>query len=305
MDCKCKVSMIVCADMKMGIGLDGELITRPQGDMKRFVDITTGRVVVMGRTTHESIGKTLVNRTNVVLSRDPDYSPADPDVVVLGSVDEVLAKYDDIVVIGGGEIYEQFLPYAGIIHLTLVRDVFKSDTVFPELRLSEWQAAYDTSFVCLDGLGFITLIRRPSEIEHGDTIAKWHNDNCIAGLKECEQNWLERAMLINPRIAIRTWVVNVDGVPTFLSMASNTTRLYISEGYRIRNSDAFMHQYECKNCRGLIDALLLLRDGDTRLSFGLGATVSESVNECVRHANMVWMGYVQRNSIAAAGQHAK
>jgi dihydrofolate reductase len=108
--------------------------------LKRFKKLTTNNVVVMGRKTHESIGKALPNRLNVILSKDSKwYKPLGDGCVVCYSIEEVLErfKFRDIFIIGGGQIYKEFLPHADKIEMTLIDKEFKGDTYFPEIG-SEW-----------------------------------------------------------------------------------------------------------------------------------------------------------------------
>jgi dihydrofolate reductase len=100
--------------------------------MKHFRELTTGKTVVMGRKTYESIGKPLPNRKNVVLTRDTQFKPE--GITVYSSVDEVVAnlsKDEEVCIIGGATIYKEFLPQAEIIHFTLVEGEFPGDTFLP------------------------------------------------------------------------------------------------------------------------------------------------------------------------------
>lgn len=123
------------------IGHKNKLLWHMPADMRRFVRLTTGRNVVMGRKTHEAIGKVLPNRNNFVISRDPDYrTPFEGDIFVT-SVREMLAlsTTQTVVVIGGEQIYREFLPYAKVLHLTNLHAPFVGDAYFPELNALEWR----------------------------------------------------------------------------------------------------------------------------------------------------------------------
>ena len=122
------------------IGKDNKLIWHLPEDLKRFKNITTNNVVVMGRKTHLSIGKVLPNRLNIILSRDMKWhNPLGDGCVVCYSVEEVLEKfkYRDMFIIGGEEIYRQFLPYCDRIYLTLIEKEFEGDSYFSELG-NDW-----------------------------------------------------------------------------------------------------------------------------------------------------------------------
>ena len=136
------ISIIVAAGKNNEIGQRNRLLWRLPEDMKRFRDLTTGHVVVMGRKTFASLPKgALPNRTNVVITRDKDLQL--DNCTVLHSLDEALVRFngeDDIFIIGGASIYEQALPVADNIFLTRVLSVFpEADSFFPEMNPEEWQ----------------------------------------------------------------------------------------------------------------------------------------------------------------------
>ena len=130
------ISMIAVISHKTrAIGLKGDLLRKIEGDLPRFKKLTTGHPIIMGRKTYESIGRPLPNRTNIVITHNPDFRPE--GVVVVSSVDEALkiAKEKDafeILVIGGGEIYKQSFPFASRLYLTIVHDESEADTFFPD-----------------------------------------------------------------------------------------------------------------------------------------------------------------------------
>ena len=105
---------IAAVDRKGAIGKAGKLPWHYPADMKFFRETTTGHAVVMGRKTWLTIGKPLKNRLNIVLSRDLSIEPQE-SLLVLGDVDSALSFYKslttDLFVIGGGQIYQAFLPH--------------------------------------------------------------------------------------------------------------------------------------------------------------------------------------------------
>jgi len=122
------------------IGAHGALPWRLPADLRRFRRLTMGKPVVMGRRTHASIGRPLPGRANIVLTRDEGYRSEGCRVVhsvaaALGAAGEVA---DETMVIGGAEVYRQFLPLADRIELTVVRCTFDGDTRFPDLDEREW-----------------------------------------------------------------------------------------------------------------------------------------------------------------------
>lgn len=137
---------LVAAQSENGvIGKDGNLPWTMKSDLKWFKSITTGKPVVMGRKTFESLGKPLPNRTNIVVTRQGDYQV--DGVVVVHGIDRALmiaekdaqqSGQEELCVIGGGEIYAETLPRASRIYLTVVETELEGDTRFPELDREEW-----------------------------------------------------------------------------------------------------------------------------------------------------------------------
>jgi dihydrofolate reductase len=135
------VSIIVAYSENFAIGKDNQLIWHISDDLKRFKRITTGHAILMGRKNHESIGKALPGRKNIVITRNPAYSSLDcmtahnlPDAISLASPD------DEIFIIGGSEIYKLALE-ANIVnklYITIVHRKFKADAFFPKLNFKEW-----------------------------------------------------------------------------------------------------------------------------------------------------------------------
>jgi dihydrofolate reductase len=107
-------------------------------DLKRFKAITLGKPVVMGRKTFESIGKPLPGRTNIVISRQPDYQAE--GCVTVRSLDEALSAADarEAMIIGGAEIYRQVLPRVDQIYLTRVHAEVPGDVQFPSIVWEDW-----------------------------------------------------------------------------------------------------------------------------------------------------------------------
>ena len=132
------MDLIVAVGADWGIGCEGDLLFSIPEDMKYFRTMTQGKVVVMGRKTLESLpgGKPLKNRTNIVLSQNPDYQVEDAQVCQ--SLDEVLAAVrgyaeDEVMVIGGAGIYRALLPYCKRAYVTHVEATAPADTYFPDL----------------------------------------------------------------------------------------------------------------------------------------------------------------------------
>ena len=144
------MNLIVATDKNWAIGHENKLLVSIPADMKFFREMTTGKVVVMGRKTLESFpgGLPLKNRINVVLTKNKDYHVK--DAVVVHSVEEALEeleKYDtkDVYVIGGDTVYRQMLPYCDTAHVTKIDHAYEADTYFPNLDDDkEWELTADS-----------------------------------------------------------------------------------------------------------------------------------------------------------------
>ena len=136
------ITLIAAAAENNEIGKDNKLIWHLSDDLKRFKKLTSGHAIIMGRKTFESFPKALPNRTNVVITRDRNYTAE--GAVVVHSLEEAIesTKEDSQpFIIGGGEIYKQALSIAHRIELTRVHNNFEADTYFPELNKS-WKETY-------------------------------------------------------------------------------------------------------------------------------------------------------------------
>jgi dihydrofolate reductase len=132
------ISFVVAMDQNRAIGKDNDLPWYLPNDLKHFKKTTMGKPIVMGRKTYESIGKPLPGRENIVVTRDESYKAEGTTIV--HSVDEVLQlNAEEICVIGGSEIFKQFLPVADRLYITEIHHTFDADTYFPELSADEWK----------------------------------------------------------------------------------------------------------------------------------------------------------------------
>jgi len=134
------ITLIAAMDRNRTIGIGNKLPWRLPAEMAFFKKMTIGKTVLMGRKTFESLPKPLVDRQNVVLTRQTDFQPE--GCVIVHSIEDALEAYtdDELVVIGGADIYEQFLPYANKILLTKVEvDIEGGDAFFPMFSDSHWK----------------------------------------------------------------------------------------------------------------------------------------------------------------------
>jgi dihydrofolate reductase len=142
------ISMVVAHGPKGEIGLDNKLLWHIPEDLKNFKKITTGKMIVMGRKTFESIGKPLPDRANVVITRDVNFKH--DGVIVINDpmmafdlaleAEEDLGEDDfEMMVIGGGEIFNFFMPYTHKIYLSEVDYSGAADAFFPTVDYKEWE----------------------------------------------------------------------------------------------------------------------------------------------------------------------
>ena len=164
-----KISMIAAMAHNRVIGLNNEMPWHLPDDLKFFKANTVGKPVIMGRKTFESIGsRPLPNRPNIVISRNPQLSF--PNVKVFSSVAQALKSLqatensvEEVIIMGGGELYQQMLPQADKLYLTMIDADLKGDTLFPDWTKFQWQeiervthAADDRHAFAFD---FVTLVR--------------------------------------------------------------------------------------------------------------------------------------------------
>jgi dihydrofolate reductase len=136
------VTLIVAAADNGVIGRDNQLPWHLPDDLKRFKQLTLGKPIVMGRKTFESIGKPLPGRLNVVVTRDTNYRH--DGVTVVHDVDGALraaGNAPEIMIIGGADLFQSFLPRARRVHLTRVHADIAGDVRWPELDDREWRLA--------------------------------------------------------------------------------------------------------------------------------------------------------------------
>jgi dihydrofolate reductase len=158
-----KISMIVAHGPNREIGLHNKLLWHIKEDLRFFKKQTTGKIILMGRKTFESIGKPLPNRTNVILTRDTNFQPEGVFVIHDSEMlfDFVLSRENEdtdleVVICGGEEIYKIYLPYVQKLYRTLVDYQGDADAFFPEILEGEWEL---TSNDPHEGYTFQTLER--------------------------------------------------------------------------------------------------------------------------------------------------
>ncbi|MCB0404022.1 MAG: dihydrofolate reductase [Bdellovibrionales bacterium] len=136
------LSLIVAMTEDRVIGKDNRLPWHLPEDLKRFRSITLGRPVIMGRRTFESIGRLLPGRKNIIVSRNPDYRVVGAHVAPSLEAAKELAGEDEVFVIGGARLFQESLPLADKLYLTIIHAPFEGDTFFPDV---DWKQDFEVT----------------------------------------------------------------------------------------------------------------------------------------------------------------
>jgi dihydrofolate reductase len=135
------ITMIAAVAENNALGKNNDLLWHLPNDFKRFKAITSHHYIVMGRKTFESFPKPLPNRTHVVITHQENYE-APEGVIVVNSWQDALKfvpKNEEIFIIGGGQIYNQFMDLSDKIELTHVHGSFEADAFFPPIDMNHWK----------------------------------------------------------------------------------------------------------------------------------------------------------------------
>lgn len=136
------ISLIAALAADRVIGLENAMPWDLPADLAWFKRNTLDKPVIMGRLTWESIGRPLPGRLNIVMSHHPGH---DDRVIWVSGVEQALAacgEVPEVMVIGGGHIYQQFLPYASRLYLTHIDAEVEGDTHFPDYQPDEWHPVF-------------------------------------------------------------------------------------------------------------------------------------------------------------------
>jgi len=135
------ITLIAAVAENSALGKDNQMIWHLPDDFKRFKQLTTGHTIVMGRKTLESMGRALPNRTNIVITRQKDYSYE--GAVVVNSLEKALQiapQEEEVFIIGGGEIFKDSMDIADKIELTYIYGISpEADAFFPEIDNTKWK----------------------------------------------------------------------------------------------------------------------------------------------------------------------
>ncbi|MGD0340984.1 MAG: dihydrofolate reductase [Bacteroidales bacterium] len=161
------ISIIVAVSEDLGIGKDNNLLWHLPEDMKRFKRLTTGKTVIMGRKTWESLPrKPLTDRRNIVITdiAGEEFEGAESAV----SIDDAASKCkkdEEAFIIGGGSIYRQFMPLADRLYITHVHKKRPADTFFPKIDPKIWNVTEKEEFKTAEPTGipytYVIYERRP------------------------------------------------------------------------------------------------------------------------------------------------
>ena len=137
------VSLIVAYDRNKLIGKDGKMPWFIDGELRRFRELTTGNVVIMGRKTIEAIGKPLPNRVNIVISRDKNYDGC----IMARSFDEAMEKAREtgleIYITGGSTVYAPAIDIVDKMYITEIDAEYEGDTYFPDFDENDFIRTVD------------------------------------------------------------------------------------------------------------------------------------------------------------------
>ncbi|MGN0489461.1 MAG: dihydrofolate reductase [Ruminococcus sp.] len=144
------IALIAAYTKNKVIGKDGKIPWNLRNEKKRFKELTTGNVVVMGRKTYEEIGRPLPNRNTIVVSKTRTFDFE--NCMTARTVEEALkiAKekfpHKDVYISGGGEIYKEVLPYAQVMYITEINSVINGDVYFPDFDEKDFDVIVEAKF---------------------------------------------------------------------------------------------------------------------------------------------------------------
>lgn len=142
-------SHIVAISRNFIIGKNNRLPWKMPADAQYFHDVTKGHVVIMGRKNYEANKRALPGRTNIIITRSPEFNP--PDCIVVNSIEEAIHLAENIgeeeaFIVGGGEIYRQSLEIADRIYITVIDMIAEGDTTYPEIDFNSYKLISKKSF---------------------------------------------------------------------------------------------------------------------------------------------------------------
>ena len=163
-----KISLIVAMARNRTIGLNNQMPWHLSADLKRFKQITMAHPIIMGRKTFDAIGKPLPGRTNIIVSRNPDYKQDGCVIVdsIQAAINHGCRLADEVFVIGGATLYEATLPLANTLYITQINQDFDGDTFFPVFNKAEWNEVEREDVINDASVGFsysfLRLLKNPA-----------------------------------------------------------------------------------------------------------------------------------------------
>lgn len=142
------LSIVVAVSENNVIGLANDLPWKLSGDLKRVKTLTMGHHLIMGRKTFDSIGRPLLGRTTIVITRQNAFQ-AEGCMIVNSLKDaiEIASNDSEAFIFGGGEIFKEALPFTTKVYLTRVHCSVKGEIYFPELNLAEWEKTSEQRYL--------------------------------------------------------------------------------------------------------------------------------------------------------------
>jgi dihydrofolate reductase len=134
-----RITLIAALARNRAIGRDGRMPWHLPRELKHFKETTMGKPIIMGRRTWESIGRPLPGRQNIVVTRNPSFRAAGCEAAASLVAAVELAQGEEVMIIGGGELYRAAMDYADRMILTVVDCEPEADTWFPGWREEDWQ----------------------------------------------------------------------------------------------------------------------------------------------------------------------
>ena len=142
-----KISVVVAKSKNNVIGKNNQLPWHLPADLKHFKNITMGKPIIMWRKTFESIGKPLVGRRNIIVSRNKELKIAGCEIC--HSIEDalnVVKMEKEVMIIGGANLFSSCLSRVNCVYLTLIDAEFEGDTFFNDLNVDEWQLVFEENF---------------------------------------------------------------------------------------------------------------------------------------------------------------
>ncbi len=155
------ISLIVAHDPDRVIGYKNKLPWHIPGDLAYFKEKTMGKAMIMGRNTFESIGRALPGRKSIVVTRNPDYQAEGAIVTtsLLEAVEIAKEHHEEVMVIGGEQIFRTILPNADRLYITFIQQNFPGDTYFPPYSASDWALTHTSEEMqTSDGITYVYLV---------------------------------------------------------------------------------------------------------------------------------------------------